>query len=308
MYLHEDSDLLRELVAATTAALGISQDYVYKDYFICAALKGIAALYPEMTFKGGTALSKCYGAIARFSEDVDLGLDATHPSEGMRKKTKTAIRSAISALGLIIENIGDTKSRREFNQYIVMLPPLIDSVAASRLLIEVSLMSATTPSQTGELISFIGQYLKDLGRSDLLSRYDLDNFSIKVVSLERAFVDKSFAVADYYLNRSVSQRQSRHIYDLYKLAALISFDDTLATLFSQARSERQSNSHCLSAAPDVSLADTLRKLHVQEAYRYDYEQITTPLLYENIDYCTAATVLPEIANFLDGQFGRTLAS
>ena len=35
------------------------------------SLKKIAAVMPDIVFKGGTSLSKCYHIIKRFSEDID---------------------------------------------------------------------------------------------------------------------------------------------------------------------------------------------------------------------------------------------
>ena len=41
-------------------------------------------------FKGGTSLSKAYGLIDRFSEDIDLSMNRK-PTESEKKKTKTII-------------------------------------------------------------------------------------------------------------------------------------------------------------------------------------------------------------------------
>jgi hypothetical protein len=51
---------------------------VEKDFWVCWILKQIfaePALKDHMVFKGGTSLSKVYGLIDRFSEDIDLILD-----------------------------------------------------------------------------------------------------------------------------------------------------------------------------------------------------------------------------------------
>ena len=50
---------------------------VEKDFWVCWALGQIftADSLPGPLFKGGTSLSKVYGIIARFSEDVDIVLD-----------------------------------------------------------------------------------------------------------------------------------------------------------------------------------------------------------------------------------------
>lgn len=48
-----------------------------KDVRVCRALQTLFAMPDRlpMAFKGGTSLSKVFGAIARFSEDVDITLD-----------------------------------------------------------------------------------------------------------------------------------------------------------------------------------------------------------------------------------------
>jgi len=56
---------------------GIDPVIVEKDFWVCWLLGRIFArpeLGDEAVFKGGTSLSKVFSAIARFSEDVDLGI------------------------------------------------------------------------------------------------------------------------------------------------------------------------------------------------------------------------------------------
>jgi predicted nucleotidyltransferase component of viral defense system len=53
-------------------------EIVEKDFWVCWTLKrlfGLEAPPAGLIFKGGTSLSKVYGVIARFSEDVDLSFD-----------------------------------------------------------------------------------------------------------------------------------------------------------------------------------------------------------------------------------------
>ena len=51
---------------------------------------------PDMVFKGGTSLSKCYKLIQRFSEDIDLNVE-DRPSEGQRKALKRNILAVFEA-------------------------------------------------------------------------------------------------------------------------------------------------------------------------------------------------------------------
>jgi hypothetical protein len=60
----------------TAAQMGLPPLLVEKDFWVCWTLGRLFGLErpPRLLFKGGTSLSKCYGLIRRFSEDIDLGL------------------------------------------------------------------------------------------------------------------------------------------------------------------------------------------------------------------------------------------
>ena len=64
-----------DLFSAAAARRGVSAAIIEKDFWVCWTLKRLFTL-PDppagLIFKGGTSLSKAYGAIERFSEDVDL--------------------------------------------------------------------------------------------------------------------------------------------------------------------------------------------------------------------------------------------
>jgi len=68
-------DERRDLFAATAERMGIDERLIEKDFWVCWMLRRLFTL-PEigehLTFKGGTSLSKAFGLIARFSEDIDL--------------------------------------------------------------------------------------------------------------------------------------------------------------------------------------------------------------------------------------------
>ena len=64
----------------TASQRGLSATIVEKDFWVCWTLKQIFTIdaFGEMLlFKGGTSLSKVFGAIQRFSEDIDLAVDYT---------------------------------------------------------------------------------------------------------------------------------------------------------------------------------------------------------------------------------------
>ena len=74
---------------------------VEKDFWVCWILKHLfaePALKGQLVFKGGTSLSKVFGLIDRFSEDIDLILDwrllgygqeeGNDPYQAIQSKTK----------------------------------------------------------------------------------------------------------------------------------------------------------------------------------------------------------------------------
>src|SRR5262249_13411415 len=56
---------------------GFRPTIIEKDFWVCWTIKRIGELphHPKIVFKGGTSLSKVYGVIERFSEDIDLSFD-----------------------------------------------------------------------------------------------------------------------------------------------------------------------------------------------------------------------------------------
>lgn len=67
----------RQLLERASDELGLSAGAVEKDFWVCRVLRATFALPvgPHLAFKGGTALSKCYHLIERFSEDIDLVIE-----------------------------------------------------------------------------------------------------------------------------------------------------------------------------------------------------------------------------------------
>ena len=74
MKLHLDRENFLQAVKLTADRMGIANIYVEKDYWVTYALHTIFKneIGKDTVFKGGTALSKCYNMIDRFSEDIDL--------------------------------------------------------------------------------------------------------------------------------------------------------------------------------------------------------------------------------------------
>lgn len=66
----------RDLFLGAAARLGTAVQNVEKDFWVCWVLdvlfNGLEPGGPRLLFKGGTSLSKAFGLISRFSEDIDI--------------------------------------------------------------------------------------------------------------------------------------------------------------------------------------------------------------------------------------------
>ena len=73
-YLHERSDF-SDLVRIVADERGLLPALVEKDYWIMHCLYGLATQGFTFELKGGTSLSKGFGIIQRFSEDIDIRIN-----------------------------------------------------------------------------------------------------------------------------------------------------------------------------------------------------------------------------------------
>lgn len=82
-YLHNHAEF-KELLRAVEHEKKIERSLVEKDYWIMHVLYGLQQGGFTFELKGGTSLSKGYGIIHRFSEDIDIRIE---PPAGMEVKT-----------------------------------------------------------------------------------------------------------------------------------------------------------------------------------------------------------------------------
>lgn len=110
-FLDMPYDDQRLTIEQTAARIGWAATSVEKDFWVAWTLQqlySMPSLAPHLTFKGGTSLSKAWGLIDRFSEDIDLtigryalgfgGADSPEqaPSAKQRTKRLKALRLACS--------------------------------------------------------------------------------------------------------------------------------------------------------------------------------------------------------------------
>lgn len=100
-----DANVINEIAAE----LGIEPAFVEKDWYSVQVLKAIAENPNDAiqtVFAGGTSLSKGYGLIQRFSEDLDFRCRyVTLGSGNQNKKARSAYRSEIVGCIQAIDHI-----------------------------------------------------------------------------------------------------------------------------------------------------------------------------------------------------------
>jgi len=76
----------KDLFLATASHFNTNAQYVEKDFWVCwvlnALFHNLPQKSPRLVFRGGTSLSKSFGLINRFSEDIDITVfrqDIGHP-------------------------------------------------------------------------------------------------------------------------------------------------------------------------------------------------------------------------------------
>jgi predicted nucleotidyltransferase component of viral defense system len=84
MILHKDSRFFGYAIRAASDYLKINEEFIEKDYWITFVLRCLSKSRhaDKAVFKGGTSLSKAYGLINRFSEDVDIAVIAESGKSG----------------------------------------------------------------------------------------------------------------------------------------------------------------------------------------------------------------------------------
>ena len=303
MYLHEDREAFKNTVEQVADSVGRAAAVIEKDYYVTLILRLLAEQLENCVFKGGTSLSKGFRVINRFSEDIDITF-SEHIGESRRKKLKNVILKGISeTLGMPIVNWERTQSDRDYNVYLFSYDSVFglqDERMPQSVKLETALGSYAFPTEQVQVSNYIGDYLEKRGRMDIANQFYLDKFLMNLQSLRRTYIDKVFALCDYYMEGR-SKRCSRHLYDIYKLTPMISFDDDFQKLCVQVRAHRAGMKICPSAQPSVDVPALITKFCNDDFYKEDYQLITSYFVEDPVDY---EAVITQMRNLADGKCFR----
>lgn len=224
MILHEYPEYLSEFVGATAKDKKIPETYVEKDYWITRSLRCLheSKHNESVVFKGGTSLSKVYGILERFSEDIDLALiQELSMGDAKRKKLIKAVEQTVSqGLSYISGHPLESKHGR-FRKTAYAFPSESESVeseqAKNEILIEINSFANPEPAEMLPVGSLIGEFLEESAHMDLVEQFELDRFEILVLGAERTLCEKimSLVRAEHEdQSKDEYRRRIRHFYDI----------------------------------------------------------------------------------------------
>jgi predicted nucleotidyltransferase component of viral defense system len=303
MYLHnDDRELFRDVISLTAERLGTTTDIVEKDYYATMILKILSETKYNIVFKGGTSLSKAFGVIDRFSEDIDITF-AEHIGESRRKYLKYEILKPIEKrLEMEIRNWDSIESDKDYNHYDYYYESAFNHSMGGLMpcvKLETALMSYAFPTVEHTIGNYIYTALGE-EEPEIIEKYNLAPFLMSVQAIERTMIDKIFALCDYYmLDRA--HRNSRHLYDIYKLSSFVKKDDNFQKLVFEVRRHRMGMEETVapSAREEIDIAKIICDICDSDFYKQDYLDTTIRLISDDISY---ETVRDFYRQFTEGLF------
>ena len=244
----------RDVFEAAAARLDTLPGYVEKDFWVCLVLDALFNRRPEghprLLFKGGTSLSKAFGLIERFSEDIDLvvfrdglgfegerdptlagGLsnnkrDALFKDLGaacrgyIRGALRTALASQIDKLATdcrVVPDESQVDGQTLFIEYPTLFPSGEVTYVAPRVKIEAGAKSALGPSRECTVTPYI---------SNELPGWSFTSRGLRVIAPERTYWEKLLILHGAHCGyRDTGRlpvdkdRISRHYYDVAVITA-----------------------------------------------------------------------------------------
>ncbi len=228
MKLHNYKNAFEGAIVATSEHLGISEIYIEKDYWVTYALKQIFTdknTKDITVFKGGTSLSKCYGIIDRFSEDIDLVVIQDEDESGnlLKNKLKTVTEAVKQPLiyvpGHHLENkVG--KIRKLIYEYEKVGVKGSYGQIRDQIILDVSSLGNSCASKKVKIQTMIVEFIAATNNTDLIRFYELEPFEVTALSIDRTFCEKIISLIRFsYTENPLEElaNKVRHTYDLHQL-------------------------------------------------------------------------------------------
>lgn len=211
-------EVLEELILNVNNRTGIRNEILEKDYYVCLVLKELSKRQDKLQayFKGGTAIYKILNHMNRFSEDIDLTVKNNKSETNNSNKTRlknSALGYKIEGLELVCDETIDKKSSiTTFYKYNSLFS-MNELFKSEKIQIEATSFTVSEPVGTYIIEPLIYKYALDNEKKILKGEYDISEFNIDIIKLERIFIDKIFAT-EFYYERNMYEDVSKHLYDI----------------------------------------------------------------------------------------------
>jgi len=232
----------RTILEQTAIKKALPKQAIEKDLWVTTILQIVFSLpcADSLVFKGGTSLSKVWGLINRFSEDIDLAIDrGVFELDGeLTKKQVKKLRKASSVFvrdelcHQLVEAICETplkdmcqieaqpdgegdetypeprsifiRYQSAFDDQLSYIPPIVKLEAGARSLLE--------PYDEAQLHSMVEEELPTISTTQA-------DVMVKTAIAEKTFLEKAFLLHELFSANSFvdARRRSRHIYDLHMM-------------------------------------------------------------------------------------------
>lgn len=109
-FLAADEKYRKQMIEHVRESLNLPPQSIEKDLWVTQVLHALFSLpvSDKLIFKGGTSLSKAWGLIDRFSEDIDLAIDPVFLGKPEGDPTKKQIKKLRKASSLYVaEDLAD---------------------------------------------------------------------------------------------------------------------------------------------------------------------------------------------------------
>ncbi len=222
----EEFEALRD---ATAASLGVDPRLVEKDYWATQVLR-VATRPTEghtAVFKGGTSLSKAFGLIERFSEDIDLLIVTDDVNNPLKRRLRAVADSVTDELGLDHER--ENQGRGYLNARYAYEGAGVLSYLTTGVLLEMGSRGGPDPNTVRTVTSLMGDQAERIESGSPTELPDLRPFDVTVLAPERTLAEKlAFLHHRATVGDTDNLRQgARHLYDV---AMLLNHDDVINVL------------------------------------------------------------------------------
>lgn len=244
----------QDVFEAAAGRLDTLPSYVEKDFWVCLVLETLYNRMPEghprLLFKGGTSLSKAFGLIRRFSEDIDLvvrrddlGFEGDRDpavADGLSNNARTALFNQVRTecsryvLGSMASDLAaalvrispdcivradedDVDEATLLVEYPALYPGGAEAYVAPRVKLEAGARSALDPAVSRDIAPIV---------ADELPKWSFNVRDLAIIAPERTYWEKLLILHGLHCGHrdelrvpADRDRISRHYYDAAMITA-----------------------------------------------------------------------------------------